>query len=87
MEGGCLVPDPPEVIKQALLQLRQQQSDGRLGVHADDALAGTQGRVSHILVLIGQSLNTHTQSPIKQFIYDNTIPVEIVWTTSKRQQI
>lgn len=58
-ECVCGVPDPPEVVKQALLQLWQQQSDGGLGVHADDALARAQGRVSHILVLIGQSLNKH----------------------------
>lgn len=53
-----VVPDPPEIIKQTLLQLWQQESDGGLGVHADDTLTCTQSRVSHVLVLVGQSLET-----------------------------
>lgn len=32
-------PYSPEVVKEALLQLRQQQGDGCLGVHGDDPLA------------------------------------------------
>lgn len=49
-------PDSPQVVKQALFQLRKQQRDGGLCIHADDSLASTQRRVSHILILISQSL-------------------------------
>lgn len=41
--------DAPVVVKQAALQFWQQELDGRVGVHADDALTSTQRRVSHIL--------------------------------------
>lgn len=61
MRQLCSPPDPPEVIKQALLQLRKQQGNSSLCIHTDDALAGSQCCVSYILILISQSLNTHAQ--------------------------
>lgn len=54
-------PDSPQVIEQTLLQLREQQSDGGLSVHADDALAGPQSRVSHIFILVRESLEDKTK--------------------------
>lgn len=54
-------PDSPQVIKQALFQLRKQQRDGGLSIHADDSLTGTECCVSHVLVLIGQSLMDKTE--------------------------
>lgn len=56
-------PYSPEIIKEALLQLGQQQGDGRLGIHGDDPLARTQGSVTHKLVLISESLRTEAGSP------------------------
>ena len=56
------LPDPPEVIEEPLLQLGQEQSDGRLSVHADDALARSQRRVTDILVLISQGLQGATKT-------------------------
>lgn len=51
-------PYSPEVIKESLLKLGKQQGDGRLSVHGDDPLAGSQGSVTHKLVLISKSLHT-----------------------------
>lgn len=51
-----LIPDSPEVIKQTLFQLREQQSDCRLCIHTDDSLSCPQSCVSHIFIFICQSL-------------------------------
>lgn len=56
------LPYSPEVIKEALLQLRQQQGDGCLGIHGNDPLARTQGGITHKLVLISKSLGTEVES-------------------------
>ena len=56
------LPYSPEVIKEALLQLGQQQGNGRLSIHGDDPLACTQGSITHKLVLISKSLCTERVS-------------------------
>lgn len=55
-----LSPDSPEVIEEALLQLGQQQGDGRLRVHGDETLARAQGGITHKLVLDSEGLCTQS---------------------------
>lgn len=43
------LPDPPYGVQHALLQLRQQEVDGLVGVVRDDHLACAHGRLAHIL--------------------------------------
>lgn len=60
----CL-PYPPQVIKEPILKLWQEQSDGCLCVHADDSLPRAQRRVPHKLILVCQGLHRGTKGALK----------------------
>ena len=49
-----LVPDPPVLVEEALLELGQEQRHRRLGVGGHQPLAGHVRRVPHVLVLVGE---------------------------------
>lgn len=67
------LPYPPQVIKQAILELWQEECDGRLRIHTYDSLASAQGSVPHKLILICQGLNRDREVSVRVGVFQHNI--------------
>lgn len=70
------LPYPPQVIKQAILKLRQEKRDGRLRIHTYDSLASAQRGVPHKLILVCQRLNGDREVSVRAGVFQHNVQIQ-----------